>query len=194
MFNEIKGKIINEINAGIKDETLDEKWVNEFEQNDKLFQDFYLDDIYYTKIHFIYINKDSNIEIIKEDNFLLSIPNYITREEIIGLLKRNIIENNKKYSLLSILKCNITLKPEEIKNFLKSNNLTDYLDNFLVPIKNIDEIKLEKTINMFHDLNDLIFLFYEKDNIKIIKQKNNMTKKVSINSKVKHKTTRKGYY
>jgi hypothetical protein len=193
MFNEIKGKIINEINAGIKDETLDEKWVNEFEQNDKLFQDFYLDDIYYTKIHFIYINKDSNIEIIKEDNFLLSIPNYITREEIIGLLKRNIIENNKKYSLLSILKCNITLKPEEIKNFLKSNNLTDYLDNFLVPIKNIDEIKLEKTINMFHDLNDLIFLFYEKDNIKIIKQKNNMTKKVSINSKVKHKTTRKDY-
>jgi len=193
MLNEVKYEIKDEILDEIKDEILDEKWVNEFEQNDKLFQDFYLDDIYYTKIHFIYINKDNNIEIIKEDNFLLSIPNYITREEIIGLLKRNIIENNKKYSLLSILKCNITLKPEEIKNFLKSNNLTDYLDNFLVPIKNIDEIKLEKTINMFHDLNDLIFLFYEKDNIKIIKQKNNMTKRVSINSKVKHKTTRKDY-
>jgi hypothetical protein len=189
MFIEIKDEIINEI----KDEILDEKWINDFEQNDKLFQDFYLDDIYYTKIHFIYINKDSNIEIIKEDNFLLSIPNYITREEIIGLLKRNIIDNNKKYSLLSILKCNITLKPEEIKNFLKSNNLTDYMDNFLIPIKHIDEIKLEKTINMFHDLNDLIFIFYEKDNIKVINQKNNMTKKVLKNTKVNHKITRKYY-
>ena len=100
----------------------------------------YLDDIYYTEIHFIYINTINNIEKIKEEHFLLSTPNYISREEIIGLLKRNTIENNKKYSILSILKCNINLKPEDIKNFLKSKNLTDYLDNFLVPIKNIDAI------------------------------------------------------
>ena len=117
-----------------KNEVLDEEWINEFEKTDKLFQDFYLDDIYYTDIHFVYINTSNDIEKIKEEHFLLSTPNYISREEIIGLLKRNTIVNNKKYSILSILKCNITLKPEEIKNFLKSSNLTDYLDNLLVPI------------------------------------------------------------
>lgn len=173
---------------------LDENWINEFEKTDKLFQDFYLDDIYYIKIHYIYINLNNNIEKINEEQLLLSNPNYITREEIIGLLKRNIIENKKKYSLLSILKCNITIKPEEIKNFLKSNNLTDYLNNFIEPIKNIDTIKFEKTICMFQDLNDLLFIFYEKDKKnKNLKSSKNVTKKVWINNKVKHKTTIRQY-
>jgi hypothetical protein len=177
-----------------KNEVLDEEWINEFDKTDKLFQDFYLDDIYYTEIHFIYININNDIEKIKEDNFLLSRPNYISREEIIGLLKRNTIVNNKKYSLLSILKCNITLKPEEIKNFLKSSNLTDYLDNFLVPIKNIDAITFEKTINMFQDLNDLLFIFYEKSDEEFKRSLNNATKKVYLNQKPKHKNgTRKQY-
>jgi len=176
------------------DEVLDEEWINDFDKTDKLFQDFYLDDIYYTEIHFIYINSNNDIEKIKEDNFLLSTPNYISREEIIGLLKRNTIVNNKKYSILSILKCNITLKPEEIKNFLKTSNLTDYLDNFLVPIKNFDSITFEKTINMFQDLNDLLFIFYEKSDEELKKSANNATKKVYFNQKTNHKNgTRKQY-
>jgi hypothetical protein len=177
-----------------KNEVLDEEWINEFDKTDKLFQDFYLDDIYYTEIHFVYINTSNDIEKIKEDNFLLSTPNYISREEIIGLLKRNTIVNNKKYSLLSILKCNITLKPQEIKNFLKSSNLTDYLNNFLVPIKNFDDITFEKTINMFQDLNDLLFIFYEKSDEELKRSANNMTKKVYLKQKTKHKNgTRKQY-
>jgi hypothetical protein len=177
-----------------KNEVLDEEWINEFDKTDKLFQDFYLDDIYYTEIHFVYINTSNDIEKIKEDHFLLSNPNYISREEILGLLKRNTNINKKKYSLLSILKCNITLKPEEIKNFLKSSNLTDYLDNFLVPIKNIDAITFEKTINMFQDLNDLLFIFYEKSDEEFKRSLNNATKKVYLNQKPKHKNgTRKQY-
>lgn len=177
-----------------KNEVLDEEWINEFDKTDKLFQDFYLDDIYYTEIHFVYINTSNDIEKIKEDHFLLSNPNYISREEILGLLKRNTNINKKKYSLLSILKCNITLKPEEIKNFLKSSNLTDYLDNFLVPIKNIDAITFEKTINMFQDLNDLLFIFYEKSDEEFKRSLNNATKKVYLNQKPTHKNgTRKQY-
>ena len=177
-----------------KNEVLDEEWINEFDKTDKLFQDFYLDDIYYTEIHFVYINTSNDIEKIKEDHFLLSNPNYISREEILGLLKRNTNINKKKYSLLSILKCNITVKPEEVKNFLKSSNLTDYLDNFLVPIKNIDAITFEKTINMFQDLNDLLFIFYEKSDEELKRSLNNATKKVYLNQKPNHKNgTRKQY-
>jgi hypothetical protein len=175
-------------------EVLDEKWINEFEKTDKLFQDFYLDDIYYTEIHFVYINTSNDIEKIKEEHFLLSTPNYISREEIIGLLKRNTIVNNKKYSILSILKCNITLKPEEIKNFLKSSNLTDYLNNFLVPIKNIDAITFEKTISMFQDLNDLLFIFYEKSDEVLKRSSNNVTKKVYLTQKNNHKNTIRKQY
>ena len=175
-----------------KDEILNEDWINEFEKTDKLFRDFYLDDIYYTEIHFIYINNSNNIEKIKEENFLLQTPNYISRKEIIELLKSNKKINDKKYSLLDILKCNITLKPEEIKNFLKSSNTNDYLDNFLQPIKNLDNIIFEKTINMFQDLNDLLFIFYEKTDEENKISVNNVTKMVYLIQKKKYKnSTRK---
>lgn len=172
-----------------KNEILDEEWINEFEKTDKLFQDFYLDDIYYTEIHYIYINTKNDIEKIKEEHFLLKTPNFISREEIIGILKRNININDKEYSILSILKCNITIKPEEIKGFLLSSNSNDYLENFLKPIKNFDDIIFEKTINMFQDLNDLLFIFYEKTEEELKRKKNNITKKVYLNSKTKHKNT-----
>ena len=44
--------------------------INEFEKTDKLFQDFYLDDIYCTEIHFVYINTSNDIEKIKEVGIL----------------------------------------------------------------------------------------------------------------------------
>jgi hypothetical protein len=175
-------------------ELLDEEWINEFEKTDKLYQDFYLDNIYYTNIHFIYINKNNDIEKIKEESFLMLTPNYISREEILGLLKRN--DYDRKYSILSILKCNITLHPEEIVGFLKSTTISDYSDKFMKPIKNIDAITFEKTINMFQDLNDLVFIFYEKHNYnkQTHNSTNNVTKKVYLTStKSKKKTIRKQY-
>jgi hypothetical protein len=66
-----------------KYEVLDEDWINEFEKTDKLFQDFYLDDIYYTEVHFIYINTSNDIEKIKDDidikiiRFFKILPSFI---------------------------------------------------------------------------------------------------------------------
>ena len=78
-------------------EKLNDDWISKFEKNDKLYQDFYKDNVYYTNIDFIYINKENEIEKIKQESFLMSIENCITRDELIGLLKRNSIDNNKRY-------------------------------------------------------------------------------------------------
>lgn len=170
-------------------EELDEKWIYDFEKTDKLYQDYYLDDIYYTEVHFIYINKNNDIEKITEEHFLLQTPNYISRKEIIELLKRNTIMNNKHYSLLSILKYNITLKPDEIKGFIKTKNLNEYFDEYLKPIKNCDDIIFEKTINMFQDLNDLLIIFYEKSHDNLKNTLNNVTKKRLLYKKTHRKKT-----
>ena len=103
---------------------LSDDWINKFEENDKLYKDFYKDNIYYINIDFIYINKNNEIEKIKQDSFLLTQENSIKRDELIGLLKRNSIENDKRYSLLSILKYNITLETDEIKHFLSTSDLS----------------------------------------------------------------------
>ena len=167
---------------------LNDDWINNFEKTDKLYKEFYKDDVYYINTHFLYINKNNNIEKIKKESFLMSIPNIITREEIIGILKKNSIIENIKYKILSILKYNITIDNEDISYFLK-NNITDSSNIFLKPVQHIDSINFEKTINMFQDLNDLIFLFYEKniDNKNDKINKNN-TKKIFLKSNTNKKS------
>lgn len=168
------------------EDKLDDNWIIDFENKDKLYQDFYKDDNYFTNINFIYVNQENEIEKIISENFIMSTPNYITREEIIGILKKKSFncENNKKYTLLSLLKYNISLNVEDVTTFLK---VKSYSDDFLISIKNIDTIKFDKTINMFQDLNDLFFIFYEKSDKKEIK---NITKRVYFKSKY-NKTIRK---
>jgi len=176
-------------------DTLNDDWIREYETTEKMYHDFYKDNLYYIKIHYVYINKNSEIDKINNESFIMSQPNCITREEILGILKKNAMNNigTKQYSLLSILKYNIFLNEEEISSFLKcdSSYLDNYNEAFLTSIKNIDAIYFDKTIHMFHDLNDLFILFYEKKNEE--KLSHNITKKIYLNHSHHRKTIRKQY-
>ena len=99
-------------------EKLDDDWINNFEKTDKLYKDFYKDDLYYINLQVIYVNIYNEIDKIKNRTFLFTNKNKISQEEILGILKRNSTDNEKKYSLLSILRYNILLEPEHIKNYL----------------------------------------------------------------------------
>ena len=75
--------------------------------------------------------------------------------------------------------------------------------NFLQLIKNLDSIKFDRSIGMFHDINELIILFHEKNNKtldNITNQCTNnlnnthcLTKKALIKSNTNKKTKRKQY-
>ena len=168
---------------------LDDEWINNFDKIDNLYKDFYKDDIYYIHLRFLYINRNNEIDKIKNETFLMTKPNNITREEIIEILKKKSTDDKKRYTLLSILKYNINLEPEEIKNYLNKN----YDNQYLTVIKNIDTITFEKSINMFHDLNDIIFIFYEKSSELKKKDPNNSTKKIYLRFNNKKKTIKKRY-
>ena len=172
---------------------LNDDWIDNFEEKDKLYKDFYKDNLCYVNIDFIYINKNNEIEKIKQEPFLMSEQNSITRDELIGLLKRNSIDNDKRYSLLSILKYNITLDSDDIKNFLSASDLSHYNELFLTINKHIDTIFFEKTINMFQDLNNLYFIFYEKNNDAKKRDLNNATKRIYLGILTNKKTIKKQY-
>jgi hypothetical protein len=156
---------------------LDDEWINNFEKTDNLYKEFYKENLYYINLRVFYINKNTVIEKFITETFFMSKPNYVMREELLGMLKKYSINDGNRYSLLSILKYNILLDNNEIKQFLTNNST----ENYLTVVKNIDTITFEKTINMFHDLNDLIFLFYEQQ--KEIKKINpqNLSKKIYLN-------------
>lgn len=166
-------------NNKVEELKLDDDWIKKFEDEDKKYEDFYKENNYYINVHFIYIDDESNIEKIKQEKFFMSVPNYITREEIIYLLKKNTNVNGIKYSILSLLKYNITLEPEEILNF--SNSQEGYF--FLTPIKNIDTIFFEKTISTFQDLNDLFFILTESP--RKSHNNNHLNKKIMQNTNTK---------
>jgi hypothetical protein len=187
-------------------EKLNDDWIRDFENTDKLYKDFYKDDLYYVTLRIIYVNRNSEIDKIKQESLLMIKPNCITQEEVIGILKKNSIDNERRYSLLSILRYNIDLDSEEVPNYLVNyNDYNDYNDiakklaianknNTLVNtghlsvIKNIDTITFERTINMFHDLNDLIIIFYEKSDELKRKDNNTTTRKIYLR---KHSTGKK---
>ena len=180
-------KLENEFDKEVK---LNDDWVKRFDEVDELYKDFYKDDVYYVDVKIVYVNRQNEIEKIKESPFLMSRPNCICREEILEILKKSALEDDRKYSLLSILRYNILLEPDEIKQYLYDSSDRNYLNT----IKNIDTIYFEKTISMFQDLNDIILIFYEKSNeIKDIDQ-NNCTKRIYLKSlSSKKKTIKKRY-
>jgi hypothetical protein len=169
---------------------LDDEWINNFEKTDKLYNDFYKDNVYYINLRVIYVNRDNEIDKIKYESLLMKYPNKISQEEIIQILKRNAIDNERRYSLLSILRYNINLAPDEIKNYLLNGENKEYLS----VIKNIDTVTYEKTINMFQDLNDLIIIFYEKSKELKKPDANNSTKKIYFHSLNTNKKTIKNRY
>ena len=158
---------------------LNDDWIKKFKEVDKLYEDFYKEDVYYINTRFVYINKQNEIIKVKQNQYLMNKKNIVSRDELIGILKRNSNECSTDYSLLYILKYNITLDTDDVI-YNKNNN------DFLIHIKNIDDIIFDKTINTFQDLNDLIFVFYEKSNKD---NKNNATKKVYLNAHSNHKKT-----
>ena len=62
-------------NDFIKEEYLNEDWIINFEKTDKLYQEFYKDSLYYTNLQFIYVNKDNEIDKIKQDSITIERSN-----------------------------------------------------------------------------------------------------------------------
>lgn len=165
---------------------LDDSWITEFEKQDNIYKNFYKEDITSIKLNCIYINHQNAIEKIKEEMYYLNKTNFLSKEEIISIIKHNNIYNNINYGLLSILRYNINLEPIYLNTYLKNKSSASF--NFLTSIKNIDSICFQPTISLFHDLNNLFILFYQK-------QYNpyTHTKKIFIKNKqtiVKNKTIR----
>uniref|UniRef100_A0A6C0HA93 Uncharacterized protein n=1 Tax=viral metagenome TaxID=1070528 RepID=A0A6C0HA93_9ZZZZ len=165
------------------DSNLDTNWIKEFETTDQNYIQFYNEDVNEIKVTSLYIDKENNIETIKEETLFLKQDNMVTKEELIHVIKKNSFKDKKRYTILSLLKYNIDLETSNVKHYLKSLLSRDFLE----VVKNIDNIPLKKTISMFQDLNTLFILFYEKT-ISTFGSNHQTTKKIYIsNNKTKRK-------
>ena len=203
-INELTDELNDELTDELTDDLfeLDTSWVDEFDKNDNEYKSYYNEELTFINLHCIYINKNSEISKVHEEQIHFKTPGTLSREEVIGLIKRNTFCDNMKYSLLSILKFNINIEPINLKTFIKSKETSLNIGNhFLYSVKNIDAIYFDKSIGMFHDINDLLIIYYDKNNgnnngnntntnSNTNSNINNNTRKIYINSNSLKKTRR----
>ncbi|MBM10199.1 MAG: hypothetical protein CMF69_11660 [Magnetovibrio sp.] len=136
---------------------MDATWIEEFEKMEGEYDDLYKESVKNIDIFLIYVNSDNEMFHMKSENIILE-DGILKKEYLIGLLRKYRIHDNKQYSPLSLLKYNILLDPLEIRTFLEDPEKY----NFITLERYIHSIKWEDTIGMFHDLNSLHVIFYEK--------------------------------
>ena len=181
-------------------EDLDFTWIDDFEKIDKEYKHYYTEELTFIKVNSIYVNRNNDIEKLREEQFLLKTPGFLQKEELIGIIKHNSFLNQMKYSVLSILKFNLNIEPVHLKTFLRTKN-ANVGGLFLQSVKNIDTIKFEKSISMFHDINELFIIFHEKiynpnTNSDINHHNSSLcrsTKKIFIHSNTNKNTKRKPF-
>jgi len=177
---------------------IDETWINEFKKNEELYDDFYKDKVEHIKLFYLYVSSTNSIESTKKDSIQLDNDGILKKNKIIALILQNQNFNSIKYKLLSLIRFNIDIEPENINEFVY-NTHSDKPSQFITSEKYLNDIKYSDTINIFQDLNCLYFIFYEeksKSNSKptLYTTNNNHTKKIiSINTK-RHKKTRRTAY
>lgn len=163
------------------EEQLDDSWIEEIENEDKLYSTFYTEENEIVKLIFIYINKYNEIYHLKKDNVILD-NGVLDKTKLIFLLKKNKMFNSIDHKLISILQYNIDLKPEELSLYLKNDDKF----NFLSIKSTLSEMKWDDTIHFFKNLNSLHIIYYDNS-----KQSKSTTKKIYIKKTSKRKSRKR---
>lgn len=144
-----------------------EEWIDNLENECK----YYDKNPKNIKVTYLYISKGNNIKHIKKEKIDLDENSSLSKEKLVTML------NIPQYKLVGLIKCNTNITIDSIKN--KEENYK----NICQDLKQVNELKWNKTTNFLDSLNDLIVLFKLKINNQTKKNKlgqNNKTRKVLI--------------
>jgi hypothetical protein len=119
--------------------------------------------------HYIYINGNDCIDNIKCEEVFFNwdisknigiIPNNI----LLKLIEGKKTCGNNKYIFVEGAIFNIDLEPDHIQDYSETNcDDSDNGSRFLKPFNVIDDLRLEPTIFIFHELNSLYFIFRQTE-------------------------------
>ena len=155
--------MINDTDTDTDDSEIDNEWVDEFKKKEEIYDDFYKEKVEHIKLFYLYINPSNVLETIKKDFIVLDENSILKKEKIILLIKNNQVYNSIKYKLLSLIRFNIDIEPEDINKFINTTENEFSNTSFITSEKYLNDIKYSNTISMFQDLNSLYFIFYESN-------------------------------
>ena len=167
---------------------LDTSWVETYVKKDSEKELMCITDIDTIKCFLIYIDNNNGIQDTKSFDFELDTTNLISKEEVIGLIKKYSINKNIRFGFNSIITYNVMLENDDIDDYVKISDDSYDKERFLKITSSINDINLKPCIQIFHDINSLFIVFKSQNS------SHNITKKIYIKSSksnFKKKQTRK---
>jgi hypothetical protein len=167
-----------------EEEVLDTTWIDDFEKVDKEYESFYSEDLLFVNVTIVYVNASSEIDHVKTDKVFLRNKNIMSKEELIGIVKRNHVRGQKKFTIMTMLRYNFDVEPLRVPSMLREKPKGG---PYLAIIKEVDDIVWSPTITMFQDLNNLYIVFYE--DVSKVHEGLRRTKRVFLGAAAAHKKT-----
>jgi hypothetical protein len=175
----------NEVNEDEEDSEFN--WISVHSQLNQLNCKIFREPMKNIKINYVYINTEMNIKNIINESYELQ-NNIISNVELLFLIEKNRKIGLFKYKIMDILLYNIIIEPENIQKYIKTDNgcNVDKDMNYLMVLSLFNEIRVEPSINIFHSINSLYFIYIESKNSvlpNLVKSEYNIkkTKRVRIN-------------
>jgi len=171
---------------------IDNKWLKEIKDNEKDYNDFYKEKPTSIKIYHLYVSRENQVVFSKTETYLLNTTNgkhaTLHKDTLISIIKNNSSSNNIQYKLLSLLKFNLDIDPEDIISLaIHKKDGSEYLSSESV----LRDIIFNDSVCIFQDINSLFMVYHEKA-VAVEKPQQQQTRKIYLNSTTKkNKNTRK---
>ena len=162
-------------------EELDDTWIKEIEEEEKIYNKFYTSSPNYVNLYIIYLDDTNNIVHIKTMTSSLN-NNILSKNKLIYYVSKYSRFHKKRYDCMDIVKYNIDVNSKEINSFIEKDGIGQYLSQ----TGKIDDIYWKNSVEILHSVNSL-YIFYKQ---KTDKKSNGKTKKrkIQLNKKTR-KTT-----
>ena len=135
-----------------EEEEVDTSWIDDFKKENENYTDFYTEEVTTITLFFIYINNNNDVENLSRDLMILDRKNTVMRDQLIQIIKQNQNHNNNnnkyKYKLISLLKYNIDIEPEEIYNFINNKDDSSFSKRFFIQEKYLNDIIYKKVYTL----------------------------------------------
>jgi hypothetical protein len=148
---------------------LDMSWINEYERLSSMNENYIREPMDSINMYFIYINRNLYIEKIVHDKQPLTLSedkkySYLPKEVLLQIIQsRKIKTPFSKYRLTDVLSYLVDLEPEHIQSYSKNENVDQSTSPspFLKVLPIMNDVQMNSSIFIFHDVNTVYFLFQE---------------------------------
>jgi hypothetical protein len=166
----------------------DIEYVNTLNENIIKYKQYHVHDVEKIELTNIYLNSSNQIQGVYKKEILLTQKNYISNQELVQLISSHSKYQNKRYHIFFLCKYNVIGDHNDNDN---NDNLT-----LLSDISPMNDITFQPSIQLFHDLNEILFCYKESNHLQKTKKKQPINKIKTIiiqnhHSPHRHKKTRR---